>query len=329
MKTSKLQQLTSIAANSNSSIRIYICIIPEEEQRRFYISLLSQIFGWNQILSQPLSKSDSFLLQLPLLFNPREILHLQSIENVSSSAKPHLYGFLQSYPSRLILSGSSFGHCVDLYAKCNENSLLLNLTQESKWEKKNRLKEYCHYEVARAGKSITSDALDYIIQEKEDSIVGLQSELRKVICQAGAKETIQKSDVTCIVSASPRDDWKTREHIAFGLDLEYSTPYLPKDFFPFLQQIRYLIDLAFFYLHAQESSAGSEALQKRFPYVKGNLATHYANLLQGLSIQYCIQAKEILFESEFTAKSSATPTPVLINHLIAKLQCLRKSTNLS
>lgn len=323
MKTSRLQQVTSIAATSNSCIRIYICIIPEEEQRSFYISLLSRIFAWTQILSHPLSKSDSFLLQLPLLFNPREILHLESIENISSKAKPEFYAFLQSYPSALILSGSSFGHCTDLYAKCKESSLLIDLTREAKWDKKSRLQEYCNYEIGKAGKSITSEATEYLLQERGENILALQSELQKVICQAGVNQTIQKTDVVSIVSLGMHDDWKTREQIAFGIRAEYKTPYVPKDFFQFLQQIRYLVDLAFFCIHAQQSPGGMEILQKRFPHIKGNLFTHYASVLKGLSIQYCIKTKEILFESEFTAKSSAVPISVLTNHLIGKLQCLR------
>lgn len=323
MKTSRLQQLTSIAATSNSHIRIYICIIPEEEQRGFYISLLSRIFAWTQILSHPLSKSDSFLLQLPLLFNPSEILHLESIENISSRAKPQLYAFLQSYPSAIILSGASFGHCIDLYAKCKEISLLIDLTREAKWDKKNRLHEYCNYEITRAGKSITSEAIEYLLQERGESILALQSELQKVICQAGTNQTIQKLDVTSIVSLGIHDDWKTREQIAFGIEPEHSMPYLPKDFFGFLQQIRYLVDLAFFFIHVQENPRDMEILQKKFPHIKGNLLTHYASILRGLSVQYCIKAKEMLFESEFTAKSSAIPISVLTNHLIGKLQCLR------
>lgn len=327
MKTSRLQQLTSIAAISNSNTRIYICIIPEEEQRRFYVSLLSRIFAWTQILSHSLSKSDSFLLQLPLLFNPREILHLESIENISSKAKPQLYAFLESYPSAIILSGSSFGHCIDLYAKFKEISLLIDLTHEAKWLKKNRLHEYCSYEITRAGKSITPDAIEYLLQERGESILALQSELQKVICQAGANRTIRKSDVTSIVSLGMHDDWKTREQIAFGIRSEYSTPYVPKDFFGFLQQIRYLVDLAFFFIHAQENPSGMEILRKRFPYVKGSLLTHYASILRGLSLQYCIKAKEMLFEYEFMAKSSAVPISVLTDHLIGKLQSLRENTN--
>lgn len=325
VKTSKLQQLTSLAATSNVSIRIYICIIPEEEQRHFYISLLSNIFGWSQVLPHAFAKSDSFLLQLPLLFNRREILHLHPLENIGSSAKEELYDFLQSYPSSLLLSGSSFGHCIDLYARHSENSLLIDLTQETKWEKKNRLKEYCQYEIERIGKSISPEALEYLLQEKGENIVALKTELQKVICQSGRNKSIQKTDVTSVVPAAIHDDWKTREQIAFGIESEHKMPYFPKDFFPFLQQIRYLIDLAFFFLYAQQSAEGKQALQKRFPHVKGTLATHYASLLQGLSIQYCIEAKRILFKSEFTAKSSAVPHLILTYHLIAKLQCLRKS----
>lgn len=327
MKTSKLQQITSIAATSHSTIRIYICIIPEEEQRTFYISLLSRIFGWNQILSHPLSKSDSLVLQLPLLFNPNEILHLEPIENISSKAKSQFYAFLQSYPSALVLSGSSFGHCTDLYAKYKEISLLIDLTREAKWDKKNRFQEYCNYEIANAGKSITPDAIDYLLEERGESMVGLQSELQKVICQAGTNQTIEKSDVTSIVSTGMHDDWKTREQIAFGMGADHSLPYVPKDFFQFLQQIRYVVELAFFFIQAQESPNGMEILQKRFPHIKGKLVTHYANLLKGLSVDYCIKAKELLFESEFTAKSSAVPISVLTNHLIGKLQCLRKGEN--
>lgn len=325
MKTSKLQQLTSLAATSNASIRIYLCIIPEEEQRHFYISLLSRVFGWSQVLPHSLAKSESFLVQLPLLFNRREILHLYPLENIANAAKEELYDFLQSYPSPLLLSGASLGHCIDLYAKHSENSLLIDLTQETKWEKKNRLKEYCQYKIERTGKSISPDALDYLLQERGENIVALESELQKIICQSGTNKSIQRTDVTSLVSVAIHDDWKTREQIAFGIESEHKMPYLPKDFFPFLQQIRYLLDLAFFFLHAQQSGEGKQALQKRFPHVKGTLATHYANLLQGLSIQYCIQAKSILFESEFTAKSSAVPISVLTYHLIAKLQCLRKS----
>lgn len=325
MKTSKLQQLTSLAATNNVSISIYICIIPEEEQRHLYISLLSGIFGWSQVLSHSLAKSESFLLQLPLLFNRREILHLHPLENIGSSAKEALYDFLQSYPSPLLLSGGSFGHCIDLYARHSENSLLIDLTQETKWEKKNRLKEYCQYEIEKMGKSISSDALDYLLQERGENLVALKTELQKVICQSGTNKSIQRTDVTSLVSMAIHDDWKTREQIAFGIESKHKIPYFPRDFFPFLQQIRYLVDLAFFFLHAQQSAEGKQALQKRFPHVKGTLVTHYASLLQGLSIQYCIQAKIILFESEFTAKSCAAPNSVLTYHLIAKLQCLRKS----
>lgn len=304
---------------------MYLCIVPEEEQRHFYISLLSRIFGWNHIVSHILPKSDSFLLQLPFLFHSHAILHLHPIENISLTAKDSLYSFIQSYPSPILLSGASFGQCMDLYATHSESSLLIDLTQETKWEKKNRLKEYCLYEIERKGKSLTQDALEYLLQEREESIVTLQNEVDKVICQSGTNKTIQKADVVSLVSAGTRDDWKSREQIAFGLESEYKMPYLPKEFFPFLQQIRYLIDLAFLFLHARQSPDGAQALQKKFPHVKGNLTTHYATLLDDLPIEYCIQAKRILFETEYTAKSSAIPIPLVTQHLIAKLQCLRKN----
>lgn len=325
MKTSKLQQITSLAATSILSIRVYLCIIPENEERNFYISLLSRIFGWSQILPHSLVTAESFLLQLPLRFTQREILHLHPLENIAPSAKEELYDFLQSYPSPLVLSGASLGNCIDLYARYSEKALLIDLTQESKWEKKNRLKEYCEYEVQRMGKSISPDALDYLLQERGENIVALESELRKVICQSGTKQSIQKTDVISLVSPGVHDDWKVREKIAFGIASEDTIFYPSKDFLPFLQQIRYLIDLAFFFLHAQQSAEGEQALQKRFPHVKGTLASHYTNLLKDLPIQYCLQAKLILFESEYIAKSSAASTSILTYHLIAKLQCLRKS----
>ena len=139
MKTSTVQSLQSIAADvKKSSVRIFICIIPEEEQRRFYISLYSRIFSWGKIHSQPLNKSDSFLLQLPLLFDKEDVLHLESLENVSKLAKTELYAFIREYPSSLIISGTNYGHCSDLYTKFKETSLLLDLTRETKWDRKSR-----------------------------------------------------------------------------------------------------------------------------------------------------------------------------------------------
>lgn len=325
MKTSTLQQLKSIAVNvKNSSVRIYICIVPEEEQRRFYISLYSRIFSWGKIHTHLLNKSDSFLLQLPLLFNKEDVLHLEFIENVSPSAKPQLYAFIQQYPSPLIISGTSYGHCMDLYTKYKEISLLIDLTRETKWDKKNRLKEYCCFETEEAGKSITPDAIEYLLSERGDNIVALQTELQKLICNAGTNPVLQKADISSIVSVQSHDDWKIREQIAFGLGTKYILPYSPKDFFQFLQQVRYLVDLAFFFLCAQENPDRMDILQKRFPHLKGSLFSHYKDLLTGLSIQYCVRAKEILFETEFTAKSSAIPAAVLTSYLIGKLQCLRK-----
>lgn len=325
MKTSTLQQLKSIAANvKQSSLRIYICIIPEEEQRRFYISLYSRIFSWGKIHSHPLNKSDSFLLQLPLLFDKEDILHLESLENVSKLAKTELYAFIREYPSSLIISGTSYGHCTDLPAKFKETSVLIDLTRETKWDKKNRLKEYCYFEMEESGKSITPDAIEYLLSERGDNIVALRTELQKLICNLGTNKLIRRGDISSIVSVQSHDDWKVREQIAFGLSAKYILPYSPKDFFQFLQQIRYLVDLAFFFLCAQENPDRMDILEKKFPHLKGSLLSHYKHLLAGLSIQYCMKAKEILFETEFTAKSSAIPPPVLTSYLIGKLQCLRK-----
>lgn len=325
MKTSTLQQLKSTAAGvKKSSVRIYICIIPEQEHRRFYISLYSRIFCWRKIHSHPLNKSDSFLLQLPLLFDREDILHLESLENISKSAKTELYAFIQEYPLPLIISGTSYGHCTDLYTKFKETSFLIDLTRETKWDKKSRLKEYCYFEMEEASKSITPDAIEYLLCQRGDNIVALQTELQKLICNLGANKVIQKVDVSSIVSVQPHDDWKIREQIAFGLSTKYFLPYSPKDFFQFLQQIRYLVDLAFFFLCAEENPDRMDILQKKFPHVKGSLLSHYKHLLTGLTIQYCIRAKEVLFETEFTAKSSAIPGAVLTSYLIGKLQCLRK-----
>lgn len=325
MKTSTLQHLESTAAGVNkSSIQIYICIIPEEEQRRFYISLYSRIFCWGKIYSHPLNKSDSFLLQLPLLFEKENLLHLESLENISKLAKPELYAFIREYPLPLLISGTSYGHCTDLYTQFKQTSILIDLTRETKWDKKNRLKEYCYFEIEGAGKSITSDALEYLLCERGSNIVALQTELQKLICNLGTNKLIQKSDISSIVSVESHDDWKIREQIAFGLNTKYILPYSPQDFFQFLQQIRYLVDLAFFFLCAQENPNRIDILQKRFPHLKGSLLSHYKHLLTGLSIQYCIRAKEILFETEFIAKSSAIPAAVLTSYLIGKLQCLRK-----
>lgn len=325
MKTSTLQQLKSTAADvKKSSLRIYICIIPEEEQRRFYISLCSRIFSWGKIHSHPLNKSDSFLLQLPLLFDKEDVLHLESLENVSKSAKTALYAFIREYPLSLIISGTNYGYCTDLYTKFKETSLLIDLTRETKWDKKNRLKEYCYFEMEEASKSITPDAIEYLLCERGDNIVALQTELQKLICNLGTNKVIQKVDIGSIVPVQSHDDWKIREQIAFGLSTNYFLPYSPKDFFQFLQQIRYLVDLAFFFLCTQENPDRMDILQKKFPHLKGSLLSHYKHLLADLSIQYCIRAKEILFETEFTAKSSAIPAMVLTSYLIGKLQCLRK-----
>ena len=175
-----------------------------------------------------------------------------------------------------------------------------------------------------ASKSIAPDAIEYLLSERGDNIVALQTELQKLICNVGTNKLIQRVDISSIISVQPHDDWKIREQIAFGLSTKCTLPYSPKDFFQFLQQVRYLVDLAFFFLCAQENPDRMDILQKKFPHLKGSLLSHYKHLLAGHSIQYCIKAKEILFETEFTAKSSSIPAAVLTSYLIGKLQSLHK-----
>lgn len=135
----------------------------------------------------------------------------------------------------LLLTGSGKVEGVE---EIEKRGVILDLSQEKPWEKRDRIFFFLLEKLRREKKEISPEALSFLHERMGDNLFALEQEIDKLLCYIGAREKIEKGDLFLIGAKREEDDaWQIAEEWVWG---ERRDRLPSKELFsPFLSALRY------------------------------------------------------------------------------------------
>lgn len=261
-------------------------------------------------------------LLTPNLFSKERIIVYEGIEKLK---KEELDDFLSdiktlSSDTLLILSGSSLKSASDFYKNLKKEVVMLDLTLEKPWERKDRLIRWGLEYIHQKGKTIEREAASLLFETKQPDLALFIQEIEKLITYVGERKKIEKRDVAALSTKelSPLG-WQVAERVIWG---ETSPSFQDADgaeFHLLLGQMRYQLQLGLSLATAIELDQ-EEEFKNAYPNLKPKTIEKNRRLAKILTAAYFIQGLHDLFDLETKFRMGGSEPSLLLDLFTAKLE---------
>ncbi|MBM3192198.1 MAG: hypothetical protein FJZ63_06085 [Chlamydiae bacterium] len=248
------------------------------------------------------------------------------MEKASKSFLEAFLNYLQETPpSPIIMEGEDFKEA-KFYEKLKKELVVVELTKEKPWEKKQRLFSWIEALCKKEGKTIARDVLETLYDACDKSLSFLYQETEKLLLYTGSEKTITRAHLQALCSLEGETNpWSLAEAIVW----QDSKPLWQKgvqeaidssNFYAMLGQLRYHYQLG---LQLQESFCQKFSVEetlKTFPQLQPKLVQKAYECLGKLPSNYFSKACILLTEYEILSKSTSRPLESLWINLLGRLQ---------
>ena len=310
--TSLKKYLTSQASHS---ARCYLLAIPDDYERAktakavisFFLAEGSSplFFSGSEIVMRDLYDA----LQSPSLFGGESVVFLDELEKVGKKDLQNL--------SEQISSSQFSGHLIlgsrlktSLFSLIEKFGIVFDLTEEKPWEKEKRIIEQMSKKVQNGGKRLSSDVPPLLLERVGSDCALLDQEIDKLICFAGDRPTIERSDVFRVTMISKTETlWKIAEDLiwegAQNTQVDSFYALLPA----LRSQLQMGLKLASLHASGYPREKWSEYLPKIWP---KTLEKRSAQAIK-LGSFYFRKGLELLFEVEQLSRTGCTREEALFD----------------
>jgi DNA polymerase III delta subunit len=305
--------------------RAYMILFPDITERKRLCEKIAELLkGESQVFSLEEQDGSSFLdlLQTRSLFASHSVVVLEGIDHLTKKEVACVSEYLKN-PSpfvTLILSGPSFSGAQDLYQQGKKELVLLDMTAEKPWDKKDRLKRWLLAEALRQKKALTEECALFLLEHVGTERSSLEQELFKLITFAYDRKTLTLSDAQAIVSKTQELGlWKIAEHLIW--DEKPISSRLDPEMASLLALLAYLrtqVDLGL-----RLSDALQKGMPPQVPSLKPQVLSKYLATIKTRRSDFFVKAFSLIYETELMAKDQPFSPDFLYDILQSKLQLLK------
>lgn len=320
------KHLTSAAPHHLS--RVYLVAMTDDFERMKALNSVLALLLANDSLVSRFQGSEfdlrSFVdaLQSPSLLGGESILFLDEAEKISKKTMQNLLDILerQSLSSYVLIGSRSK---TALHGWAEKGGVILDLTEEKPWDREKRLLEQMADQAKEAGKKISMDVLNLLIERLDKEPALLTYEMEKLICYVGDRASIERDDVLQISAATRTHTlWQVAEEIVWdrGMSAVDATQF--HGMMPLLRsQLQLGLKLATLIETKRPSEEWSAFLPKLWPKVlekKSSLAARLGSV-------YFRKGLEKLFEIELASRHQSTQYGALMDLFRSQLIWIARS----
>ena len=313
----KLFQKHLEASAPHGLSRVYLIAIPDDFERKRWLDVLASLIS---VPDQPLfrlSAADATLSELfteidsPSLFAQEPVALIDELEKLSKKqaqgfidllARPDLTGYL-IFGSR----GKS-----PLYSAVEKRGVVFDLCEEKPWEKDKRLSEHLFDKARQAGKRLSSEALQLLLERVDKDIALLEGEVDKLICFTGSRSSIEPSDVQKIAASSRSHTlWQVAEEIVWEARFEGGLD--EASFHGLLPAIRAQLQTGLKISSLAASQVSLSEIGARLPKIWPKMLEKRVSQAMKLGSNYFQKGLQLLFRIELLSRSGSSDLSVLLD----------------
>ncbi len=292
---------------------LYIIVHPRLEERKILLEHTARLVTSQALVRTESAEEALALLTAPNLFGDKGFVLL-------AEAKKEIAPLLKSYlqnPSKechLFLGLEQEKIASELYLAHKRDIILLDLSKETPWERKERLKSW----LLRRAKTLKPAAADRLLERFSD-MAQLDQELHKLICFVGPENEITSAaiDAICTPQVEEVHGFQLAESLAWG---RLEKPVNVTEVLPLIGQLRYVLELSLAISSLYERGEGRAAFTRLYPQVHGRVVDKYCAKAPARPPRFYIAALAALYEMELSAKRSLADGQLLFDRFCAQLQ---------
>ncbi len=222
---------------------VYLVIIGDQEERSKVLhSISSRLISQGAFLEKLDADTDLCkvfdALQSPSLFGGEPVVLLDGCEAFKKKESDLLSNFLETrlFSGYLILGSKGKTPLTKVVEKVG---VVLDMGEEKPWEKEKRLAQFVIARAKDAGKWMSQDAAELLLERLGVDVAMLSSEVDKLICYVGERPTIERSDIFRISSSqSLLTLWEMAEQVVWEGKREFDEALFPSLIFALRSQLQ-------------------------------------------------------------------------------------------
>ncbi len=198
-----------------------------------------------------------------------------------------------------------------LNASFEKGGVVLDLTEEKPWDKEKRLAEQLFERAANGGKRLAADAAPLLFERLGFDAALLDAELDKLICYAGDRPTIERSDIFRI---SPHSRTQTLWMAAEEIVWEGGSPSLDAgSFHGLIPTLRSQLTLGMKIASLAASQTPREEWSAHLPKIWPKTLEKRSAQAIKLGVSYFQKGLDLLFEIELLSRTGQTNEAALLD----------------
>jgi DNA polymerase-3 subunit delta len=316
---------------------LYTLLLADPFERRWLVdSILSPLkkecLSWNverYLASEYTVYSFIEELSSETLLSSKRILIYDEIEKIKKGEWSLLFHSLQSLSSGtlVILSGTSVSE-PHFYDTLKKEIILLDLSSEKPWDRKERLRRWLLDKVRRQGKMLSTADLAPLLERRGWNFAFLLQEIDKLITYVGEKKSIDQQDIERLCRGElSAVEWKLSEAIIWGGNISPLT-LDPSSFHLLMGQLRYQLHVGLIIATSLETRQEAK-IQEVYPKLRPASLHRYKTLSKKFTSLYFLRGLHDLFDLELNSRIGGGSPSLLLDIFMAKLHKRRSHASLS
>lgn len=313
---------------------LYAVIATDLIERRFLIDKILQALKKAGITLEKVSyllEESSFEeirdeLEAQDLFSGNKIILLKHFEKASASFLENTAEVLARGCSHYVIFEGEEWKADKFYEKLKKEIIVIDLSKEKPWERKQRLFSWIEGVIQRNRKNVHKEVLDILYDRCEKNFSAMMQEVEKWLIYGKDEQTFTKKELEKLCGYKPEtNNWSLAEEIVWEGSI---TQALDKkidqsQFFSILGQLRYQCELGVKIKQLLLSGASQENVYKAFPQLQSKTMQKYLSHAQHYRLEYFQQAQALLSDYELEVKSSPLKSHFFWTTLLIKLKNLQ------
>lgn len=266
------------------------------------------------------------LMSMPL-FSKKRLIIVHNVDALDKDATTKLEAYAAA-PNRSVCfaaTATTVNRATTYYKKMEKIGVVLDVAEEKPWEKEKYVADWLFNEAAKIGKKLPMPSCQALVKQLGTDQSVLQSELQKLICYVGERQTITDRDIAAICSVANLDNgWQLGEAI-FRRDppaaLRISKGLLTDGIalIALLRQIRSQFQTEFQICTILTRGGTPNDVAQEYPYMKGAILDRHVRQSQEYGLQRFKEGVLAIDAAELQAKNSMVDPDFIAERLIIKL----------
>lgn len=308
--------------------KIYFIACAEAYERKSLIDRIIAILyqrGECQVIKESLLCNALMHLNHVSLFSTYTVVIVDHLEigAIKESSEIEKYLINPAPTSYLILAACSEKPLHDLYLKGKKEVVMLDLSGEKPWVRKQRLKNTLALLIKNQGKSLAPHALEFLLEHLPLDLSLMEQEVMKLSSFVGDRKEISLEDIQQISTLSKTaKSWQIAEALVWEGNVMHQGNLESSELFLLIGQIRYHLELGLKLSSLLYRGTCIDHVKSCFSEIKPISFEKYLSVCQKRGRGFFKEGLIFLFEFEFAMKNSLSSPILLFDLFRSKLEHL-------